>query len=100
MQREKMAPHVASTIESCMREHEVPLEVARVKIQEMIDETWKDFNEEWLNMNKHKPAELLERIFNLTRTMVYMYQHDDAYTNCHVIKDTINSLFVEPVFIA
>nr|ABF67910.1 sesquiterpene cyclase [Zea mays] len=99
-EREKMAPHVASTIESCMREHEVPLEVARVKIQEMIDETWKDFNEEWLNMNKHQPAELLERIFNLTRTMVYMYQHDDAYTNCHVIKDTINSLFVEPVSIA
>lgn len=95
-----MTSHVASTIESCMKEHKVPLEVARAKIQEMIDETWKDFNEEWLNMNSHQPKELLERIFNLTRTMVYIYQQDDAYTNCHVIKDTINSLFVEPVSIA
>jgi hypothetical protein len=96
-----MNSHVASTMESCMKEHQVPLEVARVKIQETIDETWKDFNEEWLNLNtnSHLPRELLERIFNLTRTMVYIYQQDDAYTNCHVIKDTINSLFVEPVSI-
>nr|ABR09288.1 monoterpene synthase [Zea mays]ABR09289.1 monoterpene synthase [Zea mays] len=100
-EREKMNSHVASTMESCMKEHQVPLEVARVKIQETIDETWKDFNEEWLNLNtnSHLPRELLERIFNLTRTMVYIYQQDDAYTNCHVIKDTINSLFVEPVSI-
>lgn len=58
-----MTSHVASTIESCMKEHKVPLEVARVKIKEMIDETWKDFNEEWLNINNHQPKELLERIF-------------------------------------
>lgn len=95
-----MTSHVASIIESCMKEHKVPLEVARVKIEEMIDETSKDFNEEWLNMNNHQPMELLERIFNLTRTIVYIYQQDDAYTNCHVIKDTINSLFVEPFLIS
>ena len=92
-----MTSHVASTIESCVKEHKVPLEVARVKIQEMIDETWKDFNEEWFNTNNHVPKELLERIFNLTRTMEFMYKQDDAYTNSHVIKDTISKLFVEHV---
>ncbi|WVZ90845.1 hypothetical protein U9M48_037104 [Paspalum notatum var. saurae] len=98
-EREKMTSHVASTIDSCMKEHKVPVQEARVLIEDMIDETWKVFNEEWLNMKNHQPKELLERIFNLTRTMVYMYKQDDGYTNCHVIKDTIWSLFVEPVSI-
>nr|CAB3495747.1 unnamed protein product [Digitaria exilis] len=97
--REKMNSHVASTIESCMKEHGVTVQVAREKIQDMIEETWKDFNQEWLDINSRRlvPKELLERIFNLTRTMVFMYNQDDAYTNSHVIKDTINSLFVEPI---
>nr|CAB3500634.1 unnamed protein product [Digitaria exilis] len=97
--RERMNSHVASTIESCMKEHGVTVEVARERIQDMIEETWKDFNQEWLDINSRRlvPKELLERIFNLTRTMVFMYNQDDAYTNSHVIKDTINSLFVEPI---
>jgi hypothetical protein len=97
MQREKMTRHVASTIESYMKEHKVPVHVAREIIQDMIEETWKDFNEEWFNTNNHMPKELLERIFNLTRTMDFMYKQDDAYTNSHVIKDTISKLFVEHV---
>lgn len=97
MQREKMTSHVASTIESCMKEHNVTIQVAREKIQYTIEETWKDFNEEWLDTNSHMPLKLLEIIFNLTRTMVFMYKQDDAYTNCDVIKDTINSLFVDHV---
>ncbi|CAL5058392.1 unnamed protein product [Urochloa decumbens] len=80
-EREKMTCHVASTIDSCMKEHGVTVEVAREKIHDMIEETWKDFNEEWLNINNRMPKELLERIFNLTRTMVFMYNQDDAYTN-------------------
>ncbi|KAG0533102.1 hypothetical protein BDA96_04G163500 [Sorghum bicolor] len=96
-EREKMTCHVASTIESCMKEHKVPIHVAREIIQDMIEETWKDFNKEWFNTNNHVPKELLERIFNLTRTMEFMYKQDDAYTNSHVIKDTISKLFVEHV---
>ncbi|KAF8728862.1 hypothetical protein HU200_018151 [Digitaria exilis] len=99
-ERERMNSHVASTIESCMKEHGVTVEVARERIQDMIEETWKDFNQEWLDINSRRlvPKELLERIFNLTRTMVFMYNQDDAYTNSHVIKDTINSLFVGAYF--
>nr|QLR06791.1 terpene synthase clade-III-ancestor [synthetic construct] len=99
-EREQMIPHVASTIESYMKEHNVSIEVAREKIQELIEESWKDFNGEWLNPDNDQPRELLERIFNLTRTMEYMYKQDDAFTNCHNIKDTIHSLFVEPFAIA
>ncbi|KAL6619819.1 hypothetical protein ACP70R_034958 [Stipagrostis hirtigluma subsp. patula] len=49
-EREKLMPHhVASTIDSYMIEHNVSIEVAREKIHELNEETWKDFNDEWLN---------------------------------------------------
>ncbi|CAL4924943.1 unnamed protein product [Urochloa decumbens] len=87
---------VASVIESCMKEHSISIESARRKIQDRIEESWKDVNEEWLNPdNNAQPKELLERIFNLTRTMEYMYKQEDALTTSHAVKGTINSLFVE-----
>jgi hypothetical protein len=46
------------------------------------------------------PRQLLERIFNLTRTMEFMYNLDDNFTHCQNLKDTIHSLFVEPYAIS
>ncbi|GJN21018.1 hypothetical protein PR202_gb08463 [Eleusine coracana subsp. coracana] len=96
LQREQMRPHVASTIDSYMKEHSVLIETAREKIQELKEETWKDFNAEWLNPENSQPKQILDRIFNLTRTMEFFYNKDDNFTNSHNIKDNISSLFVEP----
>uniref|UniRef100_A0A0A9DV46 Stc1 n=1 Tax=Arundo donax TaxID=35708 RepID=A0A0A9DV46_ARUDO len=93
--REQMSLHVASTIDSGMKEHNVSMELAQKKIKELIEQSWKNLNEEWLKPNKTQPMELLERIFNLTRTMEFYYKQDDAYTNSYIIKDTINSVFVD-----
>ena len=101
MQREKLTPHVASTIKSYMKEHSVSIEIARKKIEELKEDTWKDFNNEWLNPdNDVVPKQLLERIFILARTMEFMYNLDDNFTNCQNLKDTIHSLFVEPYAIS
>ena len=100
MQREKMTPHVASTIKSYMKEHSVSMEIARKKIAELKEDTWKDFNREWLNPDNSVPRQLLENIFNLTRTMEFMYNLDDNFTHCQNLKDTIHSLFVEPYAIS
>ncbi|KAL6646707.1 hypothetical protein ACP70R_015401 [Stipagrostis hirtigluma subsp. patula] len=94
-EREQMGLHVASTIDSCMKEHNVSMELAQKKLKELIEVSWKNLNEEWLKSNKAQSKELLERIFNLTRTMEFFYKQDDAFTNSHVIKDIINSLFVD-----
>jgi hypothetical protein len=69
MQREQLIPHVASTIDSYMKEHNVSIEVAREQIHKLKEESWKDFNSEWLNLDNSYPKPLLERIFNLTRTI-------------------------------
>lgn len=94
-EREQMALHVASTIDSCMKEHNMSMELALKKIKELTEESWKSLNEEWLKPNKAQPKELLERIFNLTRSMEFFYKQEDAYTNSCNIKDTVKSLFVD-----
>jgi hypothetical protein len=86
---------VASTIKSYMKEHNVSIEIARKKIEELKEETWKDFNGEWLNPDNAVPRPLLENIFNLTRTMEFIYNLDDNFTNCQNLRDTIHLLFVE-----
>ncbi|TVU30135.1 hypothetical protein EJB05_21742, partial [Eragrostis curvula] len=98
-EREQMTPHVASTIDSYMKEHNISIELAREKIHELKEETWKDFNAEWLNPENSQPKEIVNRIFNLTRTMEFFYNKDDNFTNCHNITGTICSLFVEPITI-
>ncbi|CAN6358245.1 unnamed protein product [Urochloa humidicola] len=94
-EREKLIPHVASTIDSYMKEHNVSFEVACEKIHALKEESWNDFNSEWLNPENTYPKQLLERIFNLTRTMEFMYNHEDNFTNCPNLKDTIHLLFAE-----
>ncbi|BAH91674.1 Os02g0458100, partial [Oryza sativa Japonica Group] len=99
-ERERLTLHVASTIDSCMKEHNIDIEMAYEKIHLLIEESWKDFNGEWLDSGNTQPIQLMERIFNLTRTMEFFYKKDDAYTNGHTIKDNIYSLFVEPVMMS
>nr|CAB3459919.1 unnamed protein product [Digitaria exilis] len=96
MEREQLIPHVASTIDSYMKEHNVSIEVACEKIHALKEESWNDFNTEWLNPDNTYPKQLLERIFNLTRTMEFMYNQEDNFTNCPNLKDIIHLLFAEP----
>ncbi|KAL6619823.1 hypothetical protein ACP70R_034962 [Stipagrostis hirtigluma subsp. patula] len=98
-EREKLTPHVASTIDSYMKEHNVSREVAREKIHELKEDSWKDLNDEWLSPDNTQPKQLLERIFNITRTMEFMYNKDEIFTNCEHLEDTICSLLVEPLTI-
>jgi len=99
MQREQLIPHVASTIDSYMKEHDVSTEVARGQIHVLKEESWKDFNSEWLNTdNNAYPKQILERIFNLTRTMEFMYNQEDNFTNCRNLKDLIQLLLLAEPF--
>ncbi|CAL4941825.1 unnamed protein product [Urochloa decumbens] len=91
----EMPLEVASTIDSCMKEHNISMEYARKKLKDLIEKSWKDVNGEWLNPNNAQPKELLERIFNLTRTVEYMYKKEDALRTGQAVKGAINSLFVE-----
>jgi hypothetical protein len=99
MQREQLIPHVASTIDSYMKEHNVYIEVARERIRVLKEESWTDFNSRWLNPdNNAYPKQLLERIFGLTKTMEFMHNQGENFTNFHNLKDTIHSLLLAEPF--
>lgn len=89
-----MTPHVASTLYSYMKQHNVTIKIACQKIQGLKEESWKDFNAE-LECDGGQPRKLIEAIFKLTRTMEFMYNKDDNFTNCRNLEDTIRSLFLE-----
>ena len=82
-----------------MKENNVSIEVAREQIHVLKEESWKDFNSEWLNpANNAYPKQILERIFNLTRTMEFMYNQEDNFTNCCNLKDLIQLLLLAEPF--
>lgn len=72
--QEATTSDVASTIDSCMKEHNILVAFARERIKALIEESWKDINKEWLKPDRAQPKELLERIFNLARTMEFIYK--------------------------
>ncbi|RWR76522.1 Beta-cubebene synthase [Cinnamomum micranthum f. kanehirae] len=94
---EQKRTHVASTIESYMKEHGVSWPVASEKIREMVASAWKDMNKFCLKPTLF-PLSLLTRVVNLTRFIEVIYLHGDGYTDSSSeIKEMIKSMFVDPI---
>ena len=65
------------------------------KLRALIDEAWMDIVQGCLG--QPYPMEILEKVVNIARTMDKMYKRDDAYTDPYSLKDTITSMYVNPV---
>ena len=87
-----MSKHVASTVQTCMKEYGITVEEANEKLRELIDEAWMEIVQGCLD--KTQPMELLEKAVNVARVMDNMYKCDDAYTHPYSVKDTITSMYV------
>ncbi|MQL69414.1 hypothetical protein Taro_001706 [Colocasia esculenta] len=97
-EREKKQDHVASSIECYMKEYGTTFEDARGKLQEMIEDGWKDINRESLEPTK-LPMPLLMPSLNLARASVTFYRSEfDGYTDSsQAIKDHITLLFTQSI---
>nr|ASQ40932.1 terpene synthase [Pelargonium graveolens] len=94
---EQERKHVASAVECYMTQYGVSEEDAVEKIRGMIENAWKDLNEECLSPTAVS-MQLLMRVLNLTHTMEVVYKFDDGFTNSATyVKDYITSLFVDPI---
>ncbi|RWR72168.1 terpene synthase 1 [Cinnamomum micranthum f. kanehirae] len=94
---EQKRPHVASTIESYMKEHGVSWPVACEKIREMVASAWKDMNKFCLKPTLF-PLSLLIRLVNLARMNEVIYLYGDGYTDSsREVKEMIGSMFVDPI---
>ncbi|KAG4385644.1 hypothetical protein GLYMA_12G138800v4 [Glycine max] len=86
--------HVASSIESYMKQHNTSRQDAINKLLEMVKSAWKDINEACLNPTE-VPMNFLLRVVNLVRMIDVLYKDEDNYTNAGgLMKDYIKTLLV------
>jgi len=96
---EQERDHVASAIQCYVKEHGASSQEACKKSLEMIENAWKELNQECLNQ-KTISMHLLMRVVNLARVMETMYREYDTYTHSSTtLKDYITLLLVQPIML-
>ncbi|URE16718.1 hypothetical protein MUK42_13424 [Musa troglodytarum] len=94
---EQTREHVASTVQCYMKEYRTDVHVACTKLQGLVDDAWKEINEECLNSTAFSIA-VLERIINYSRMAENTYKYIDGYTNSSTkTKEYISLLLVHPI---
>uniref|UniRef100_A0A1D1ZD67 (-)-germacrene D synthase n=1 Tax=Anthurium amnicola TaxID=1678845 RepID=A0A1D1ZD67_9ARAE len=92
---EEKRHHIASTVQSYVKEYGVSNEKACQRLKDMINDAWKVMNEECLRPTII-PLQLLMSSFNLSRVMETYYKYSDGYTeSSSATKDLISLLLME-----
>ncbi|KAJ6827090.1 (-)-germacrene D synthase-like [Iris pallida] len=95
---EQQRMHLDSSLQICMREEGITKQEAVAKLNEMVENGWKDINKECINpLPSRKHLNLA--VLNFTRVMeVVYYQHKDSYTSPEgQMKENISLLLVRPI---
>lgn len=98
-EEEQKRGNAASAVECYMNEYSVTKEEAHIKIRDIIENYWKDLNEEYFKVDMIIiPRVLLMCIINLTRVAEFIYKDEDAYTfSKNNLKDVISDILVDPI---
>ncbi|XP_061961821.1 valerianol synthase TPS1G-like [Populus nigra] len=92
---EQKRPHIPSAVQIYMTENGVPEKEATKALRQMIEDAWKEINQECM-----KPSdvslELIIRIVNNLRVAETLYKDVDAYTYPEHAKGFIEQLFIHP----
>ncbi|KAK4727535.1 hypothetical protein R3W88_032452 [Solanum pinnatisectum] len=98
-EEEQTRGDAASSIECYMKEHGVTKEEAHTKIRNIIQNYWKDLNEENFKVDVAiVPRVLLVPIINLARVAEFLYIDEDAYTfSKNNLKDVISAMVIDPI---
>ncbi|KAJ0578285.1 putative (-)-beta-caryophyllene synthase [Helianthus annuus] len=76
---EKDRMHVASSVESYMKQHNVTKEYVHNLFNDKIEDLWKDISQESI-MCKKVPMPLIFNVVNLARSLCVMYKTHDSFT--------------------
>uniref|UniRef100_A0A804RHM3 Terpene synthase metal-binding domain-containing protein n=1 Tax=Zea mays TaxID=4577 RepID=A0A804RHM3_MAIZE len=87
--------HVASTVQTCMKQYNVTIKEANEKLRAVIEEAWMDIVQD--SLEQERPRALLDIAINVARVADFMYKREDAYTLSFVIKDIIASMYIYSV---
>ncbi|KAH9602228.1 hypothetical protein KSS87_000068 [Heliosperma pusillum] len=101
-EEEQARGHVASGVECYMKDHNMSREEVVEIFNKMIEDAWKELNEEFLI--KENPTEddlprpVLKRILNLARVVDALYKVIDGYTYSEkLIKEDIITTYLRPI---
>ncbi|KAK4361218.1 hypothetical protein RND71_020170 [Anisodus tanguticus] len=88
----------ASGIECYVNEFGVTKEEARAEMRKIVENCWKDLNQDYLKQTLVIPRVLLMVVFNLTRVAEFIYKDEDAYSfSKKNLKDVISMVLVDPI---
>ena len=96
MKEEHSRPHVATSIDCYMKEYGVSKEEAIVKLYEMIEDMWKDMNEECLRPTPVARSCIIT-FLELMRLNHVTYKDNDRYTHPEGLKHEITLVLVDPI---
>ncbi|OIT20229.1 (-)-germacrene d synthase, partial [Nicotiana attenuata] len=95
-QFEQERGHVASAVESYIKEFGGSKQEAYAKFEKLVANGWRDINKECL-YSAPAPRPVLMRVLNLTHVINLLYKDEDLYTNSKTkLKDIITKVLVEP----
>ncbi|CAN0909099.1 Alpha-copaene synthase [Linum grandiflorum] len=95
-QFERNRKHAATSVDCYMKEYNVSQEEAIRLIWAEISNAWKDIAESCQKPTP-VPVALIDRVLNFARSFSVIYKDGDGYTNSHLLKSEIASLFVDPI---
>ncbi|GJN09738.1 hypothetical protein PR202_ga27769 [Eleusine coracana subsp. coracana] len=94
-EREQASDHMASTVQTCMKQYGITAEEATEKLRVHVEKAWMEIVQGCLD--QQYSIVLLEKVVNCARTIDFIYKREDAYTSSSKLKDTITSLYVKLV---
>nr|AWK77755.1 sesquiterpene synthase 2 [Persicaria minor] len=97
---DKHRDHVVGGVDCYIKQHSVSEEKAFEAINMMVENAWKEINEEIFESTTTIAKPLLPYIYNFCRIMDYVYKNENGYTIVSQrMKDTIKLVFIEPLSI-
>ncbi|KAK8529620.1 hypothetical protein V6N12_060397 [Hibiscus sabdariffa] len=93
---EQLREHCPSSVECYMKEHGVSEKNTLEDFEKMLEDAWKDVNEECMRPTV-VPRDLLIRHLNYARVTYLFYKHGDGYTHPDYSKHDIYALFIDPI---
>ncbi|KAL8140832.1 hypothetical protein V2J09_006853 [Rumex salicifolius] len=97
---DKHREHVARGVDCYIKQHGASEEEAFSALILLVENAWKDINEEIFNRTTHVANPLLPYIYNFCRVMNYVYKNENGYTIVSKqMKDTIKLVFTEQLYI-
>ncbi|XP_074304776.1 valerianol synthase TPS8-like isoform X2 [Silene latifolia] len=103
-EEEQARGHVASGVECYMKDHNMSREQVVKIFNKMIEDAWKELNEEFLikanPTEDDLPRPVLKRILNLARVVDALYKVIDGYTYSEkLIKEDIITTYLRPIVV-